>query len=294
MLYATFRKHESEREYYKNQLSRLEMDLISSGQRISSLEVENNNLRSTTQCAKLEREVAQLKDDLRRLQTVHDTLQSDKSQLESDLDGSCDALQAMQQQHEQDLVNAIARERARWIRLESSSDVLAKSERAAQERILDLQEQNDDLQQNLQTARERILMYEKENALEETSRYQKVLEADLCRREEDLRTTQNQLSQEMERSKALQRLCDRLVERFKASGAVLGSDDDDEQANIVESISMYESPLEKQNEYLMKRVAELEADRLRLMGQIRNENTRQFYSQQKTPTVRIYISNAAP
>jgi hypothetical protein len=112
------RKHESEREHNKNQLSRLEIDHISSGQCISSLEVENNYLRRTTQYAQLKREVAQLTDDLWRLQMAYDMLHSDKSQLEGDLDGLCDILQAMQQQHEQDFLNAIARERARGIRLE--------------------------------------------------------------------------------------------------------------------------------------------------------------------------------
>ncbi len=120
--------------------------------------------------------------------------------------------------------------------------------------------------------------------MKETSRHPKVSEADLYRQEEDLRTTQNQLSQEMEWGTALQCLCDRLVDRFKAFGAVLGLSDNNEQASIVESISTYESPLKKQNKYLMKRVTELEVDQLQFLRQICNENTRQFYFQQKMPT----------
>jgi hypothetical protein len=47
--------------------------------------------------------------------------------------------------HEQDLASAVAKERAQWMRLELSSDILVKSEKVAQERDLDLQQQNDDL-----------------------------------------------------------------------------------------------------------------------------------------------------
>jgi predicted nucleic acid-binding Zn-ribbon protein len=177
--------------------------------------------------------------------------------------------------HEQDLASAVAKERAQWMRLELSSDILVKSEKVAQERVLDLQEQNDDLHRQLQKARERISMYEEEHAIEESSRYQKVLEADLRRRDEDLRIARSQLSQEMERSKSLQHLCDRLVEKFKVAieeGSVK------DESNIIENISTYESQLEKQNEQLTKRVTELEVDLLKLMEQIRNGNTRYFYS----------------
>jgi predicted nucleic acid-binding Zn-ribbon protein len=273
------RKHQSEMDQYKIQLSRLEMDLIASAQHISSLEVENENLRSTTQCAKLQSEVAQLEDDLHRLQKAYDTLLSDKNQLENDLDGSCDAIQSMELKHEQDLASAVAKERARWMRLESSSDILVKSEKVAQERVLDLQEQNDDLHRQLQKARERISMYEEEHAIEESSRYQKVLEADLRRRDEDLQIARSQLSQEMERCKSLQHLCDRLVEKFKV-GIEEGSVKD--ESSIIENISTYESQLEKQNEQLTKRVTELEVDQLKLMEQIRNGNTRYFYSKKNT------------
>jgi chromosome segregation ATPase len=261
------------------------MDLKASMQRASSLEEENENLRSVTHCAKLQSEVAQLREDLHRLQKAYDTLLSDKNQLENDLDGSCDAIQAMELKYEEDMANAIAKERARWMRLESSSDILAKSEKVAQERVLDLQEQNDELHRQLQRARERITMYEKEYAIEETSRYQKVLEADLWRREDDLRIVRSQLSQEMERCKSLQYLCDRFVEKFKvakADGSV------DNEFNIIENISMHESELEKQNEQLAERVAELEEDQLKLMEQIRNANTRYFYAKNSTVR-RVYL-----
>lgn len=266
-------------DHYKIQLSRLEMDLKASMQRISSLEVENENLRSITHCAKLQAEVVQLREDLHRLQKAYDTLLSDKNQLENDLDGSCDAIQSMELKHEQDMASAIAKERTRWMRLESSSDILAKSEKVAQERVLDLQEQNDELHRQLQRARERITMYEKEYALEETSRYQKMLEADLWRREEDLRIARSQLSQEMERCKSLQHLCDRLVEKFKAAKA---NGSVENEFSIIEDISIHESQLEKQNEQLAKRVTELEEDQLKLMEQIRNANTRYFYAKNST------------
>jgi hypothetical protein len=122
-------------------------------------------------------------------------------------------------------------------------------------------------------------MYEEEHAIEESSRYQKVLEADLRRRDEDLRIARSQLSQEMERCKSLQHLCDRLVEKFKV-GIEEGSVKD--ESSIIENISTYESQLEKQNEQLTKRVTELEVDQLKLMEQIRNGNTRYFYSKKNT------------
>jgi hypothetical protein len=149
----------------------------------------------------------------------------------------------MELKHEQDLASAVAKERTRWMRLELSSDILVKSEKVAQERVLDLQEKNDDLHRQLQKARERISMYEEEHAIEESSRYQKVLEADLRCRDEDLRIARSQHSQEMEQCKSLQHLCDRLAEKFKVAieeGSVK------DESSIIENISTYESQLEKQ------------------------------------------------
>jgi hypothetical protein len=70
----------------------------------------------------------------------------------------------------------------------------------------------------------------------------------------------------MEPGKAFHRLCDRLVDRFKASGAVLGLSDNNKPASTVENISKKESTLVNHNKYLMKRITDLEAARCQLLG----------------------------
>ena len=153
----------------------------------------------------------QLRADLLQLQFAYDSLTNEKSQLEGDLDGSCDAINILRQQHDQELLNSISKERAKWMRLEATIDNIEKSEKLAQLLVLDLQEQNDELQLTIRKAEERIFMYEKENGLEESSKYLKQLEANLSRRDEDLRILKTQLGEETDKCRTLQRTCDKLV-----------------------------------------------------------------------------------
>jgi len=265
---ALKRKHEHENEFHQNQLSKLQIDLISSEQQISDLKTEIETLKSTSKYAQLEEETVQLRADLLQLQFAYDSLTTEKSQLEGDLDGSCDAISILRQQHEQELLNSISKERAKWMRLEATIDNLEKSEEMAQPLALDLQEQNDELQRNIRKAEERIFMYDKDNGLEESSKYMKQLEANLSRRDEDLHILKTQLGEETDKCRTLQRTCDKLVEKFKET--VVGSENSN--GVILESIVRYESQTEKDNAYLRRKVSELEADRLTLMAQHRKDN----------------------
>jgi len=151
---------------------------------------------------------------------------------------------------------------------------LKNLKKLAQLLVLDLQKQNDELQLTIRKAEERIFMYEKENGLEESSKYLKQLEANLSRRDEDLRILKTQLGEETDKCRTLQRTCDKLVEQFKET--VAGSKNPN--GVILESVVNYESQTEKDNAYLLKKVSELEADRLTLMAQHRKDNLRRTCS----------------
>ena len=138
-----------------DQISRLKNDFVSAKQHISSLEAQIDDFRSFSKQAQLEEETSQLKADLERYQLAHEGLMKDKMQLEGDLDGSCDALEIVRQQHEKELIDSIAKERAKLKRSEASLKILAKLETSAQDRVSDLEQQKDALEIKLHKAEER-------------------------------------------------------------------------------------------------------------------------------------------
>ena len=97
-----------------------------------------------------------------------------------------------------------------------------------------------------------------------------------------------QLGQERDKCWTLQSLCDRLVERFKKGPGKVETD-----LELIESVINFESKTEKENELLLCKVNELEADRLSLMRQFRKDRMMQIRPQEPAKVRMLFTSNVS-
>ena len=256
---------------------------ISNRQRIK--DTETHNLQVQTLESKLEEEqkkTSQLQKNMEAMhfkdsrkiihdlktKLLHETnqnvyLRQETQQMEKDLEVACQALKNVKIQHKKDLSNAIEKEKEAHIQTEVALNSSLEREKDMKLKCSDLESQLMNMELKLNQVTERNHMYEKTHGLEDIAMYQKKLEMDIQRRNHDLKDLNVRIGCEMDRSRLLENACQLLKEKS-------GLDDDflnDEQ--VRREMNFMERNLNMQNKELCRQIDVLEADRLRLLRQLR-------------------------
>jgi hypothetical protein len=153
----------------------------------------------------------------------------------------------------------------------NAKDIEARLE-AASLREKELVDEMDDLQckkheiaASLARSEERNSWYEEGHGLADAVRYQKKLEAEVYRRDHDLKQLQGRLDAEVGKSQVLQETCVLLKEKSN-----LVDDPMFEEQAVKDAMKSRDNQLKSQNAELNRQIEQLEADRLSMMKQLRH------------------------
>ena len=213
---------------------------------VIELEIELQHVRSTD----YHTELLDVKKDLQILRATHDLCADDKNNAERDLDHVIQALNQAKSEEKEKIAAALRDERA-----------IIES---LKQREGDLEGKIKLFEQELERAEEKNKRYEKEHRLEDAVRFQSKLEADLRRREHDIKELKQNYSAQKERTSMLAKACNILKE--KAGLDPNFSFDDNEINN---ALKCEENALKAENTELLRQLQSLESERNNLLSQLR-------------------------
>lgn len=172
------------------------------GRLLTELEEQRSRYKESAHVKENEafrQELAKVRKDNARLQSLFDQCLLDKNQAERDLDSAIQALNASKRAEKEKV--ALAETSVELERTNAKLD-------SASLRLLDTHEQIKDLREQLERSEVRNERYERSNGLEEVVRHQKQLEADVRRRDHDLKKANHALGVEMDKNRVLRKACD--------------------------------------------------------------------------------------
>ena len=210
------------------------------------------------------RELAHVRQENQRLHSIYDLCLVDKNQAERDLDEAIQALNQSKRDAKEQTTSALLKSKSDVTEANAKSDKALANLDSVTKRCLDAEEKLENLRTQLRCSDERNALYEKSNGLTEVVRLQKQLEADVRRRDYDLKQIKKTLGVELERRRALTKACDWLKE--KAGLEPDFSFDDDEMRMALER---EDSRLQSENAELSRQIESLEVERTMLLRQLR-------------------------
>lgn len=190
-----------------------------------------------------------------RLLSALNQCMKDKNQSERDLDSAIHALNESKLRVREEVALAARKEKAVATELREELDKAEKKEKDLLLRLSDLGEQLDDLHKQFDNLEAQNSRYEENHGLSEVVRHQKRLEADLRRRDYDLKHLNEKLGVEIENRRALAKAVQLL--KVKAN---LTSDFKFDDEEIQSALLREDNQLKSENAELSRQVDALEGN----------------------------------
>lgn len=200
--------------------------------------------------------LAEFKHEHRHLLRVHEQCLIDKNQAEQDLDSTIKALNEYKSNVKEELAQVSRKEHSVSAELKRQLIRADQKEKSIALRCNDLEQQLEDVPKRLENSEQRNSKYERNHGLSEAVRYQKKLEADLLRRDYDIKQVNQKLSLEIEHRRALQKAVSLLKERVDGNSSDFELDDEDIQA----ALKREDNALQSENNELVRQVEHLEGN----------------------------------
>ena len=200
-------------------------------------------------------ELAKARNENQRLLSALNQCMKDKNQSERDLDSAIHALNESKVRVRKEVALAARKEKAVTAELKGKLDKAEEKEKNLLLRLSDLGEQLEDLHKQLDNLETQNSRYEENHGLSEVVRHQKRLEADLRRRDYDLKHLNEKLGLEIENRSALTKAVQLLKE--KANLAPDFTFDDEE---IQSALLREDNKLKSENAELSRQVDALEGN----------------------------------
>jgi len=253
------RRHLADVKQDNNNLLRKEKAAM---QQISKLATELENERSKAHHLDL----AAMKKENECLRASHDLCVADKHAAERDLDHLIQALHQAKCNEKEAIAAAVRKERAGVVKAQMDIDGLKQRESDLTQQCDDLVRKLETIQKQLDKAKEKNSLYEKGHGLENAIRYQTKLEADIRRRDFDLKKMEENYCIQKDKCLVLTKACDILKQK-----ANLGPDFlfDEEEINVV--LKCEENALKSENSELLRQLQWLEGERNDLLSQLRQQ-----------------------
>jgi hypothetical protein len=198
-------------------------------------------------------ELTQVRQEKQRLHSIYDRCLLDKNQAERDLDEAIQALNQSKRDAKDHTASVLLREKLDATQANTKFDKANAKLESATQRCLDAEEKIENLRNQLRCSEERNTLYEKSNGLAEVVRLQKQLEADVRRRDYDLKRLNHTLGAEMDKCRALAKACDWLKEK-----ANLGPEFMFDNEEIRSALDIEDSRLQSENAELSRQIESLE------------------------------------
>ena len=170
-----------------------------------------------------------------------------------DLDSAIQALNQTKRNAKERIASALRKEKI------SSTEATVRLEKAnsklecALQSCKDGEEQIEDLRQQLERAEARNQLYENNHGLTEAIQCQKQLEADIRRRDYDLKRLNHTLGLEMDKCRVLKKACELLKEK-----AQVGPDFQFDEAEIKMALDSEDNHLRSANNELVRQIEAIE------------------------------------
>ncbi len=200
-----------------------------------------------------QKELTQIRQENQRLNSLHDRCLIDKNQAERDLDEAIQALGQSKRDAKEQIASTLLREKAETMQANAKVDKANAKLEGATQRCLDTEEKLEHLRNQLRCSDERNALYEKNNGLTEVVCSLKQLEADVRRRDYDLKRLNHALGVEMDKRRALSKACDWLKEK-----ADVGPDFMFDDEEIKAALECEDSRLQSENAELSRQIESLE------------------------------------
>ena len=230
----------------KSEITRLlsELEQERAKHKESALVKENDAFR---------KELTQIRKENQRLNSLHDRCLMDKNQAERDLDEAIQALSQSKRDAQEHIASKLLKEKADTTQANAKVDIANAKLESATQRCLDAEEKLEHLRNQLRCSNERNALYEKNNGLVEVVCSLKQLEADVRRRDYDLKRLNHALGVEMDKRRALSKACDWLKEK-----ADVGPDFTFDDEEIKTALECEDSRLQSENAELSRQIESLE------------------------------------
>ena len=203
--------------------------------------------------------MAKVRRENQKLHTLHDRCLRDKNQAERDLDSAIQALNESKRNAKEHIALAVRKERASSKEANTKLDCAQQKENTLRTRCLDSEEQLEDLRKQLERSEERNSSYEKNHGLTEAIRCQKQLEADIRRRDYDLKRLNHTLGIEMDKWRVLNKACDWLKEKANLGPDFMFGDEE-----IKAALEREDNRLQSENVELSRQIEAIEGEHCRL------------------------------
>lgn len=198
-------------------------------------------------------ELAKVRKENQRLLMSFQQCQTEKNQVERDLDSAIKALN----QSKADVKEEVALVARKEFAVTSELNRLLKKAEDKQTSLIarcsDLEEQLEDVHSRLKKSEQRNSKYEENHGLSEAVRHQKKLEADIRRRDYDIKQLNQKLSSEIERRRASAKAVELIKEK-----ANLGSDFELDNEEIRATLLLEDNVLRSENSELLRQIEVLE------------------------------------
>ena len=231
-------------------------------QQISKLATELENERTKAHHL----ELVAVKEENECLRASHDLCVADKHAAERDLDHAILALHQAKCDAKEAVAAAVRTERAGMVKAQIEIDDLKQKEGELTRQCQDSEGKLEISQEKLQKATEKNSLYEKGHGLDDAIHYQTKLEADILRRNFDVKKLKQKYGIQKERCLVLTKACDILKEK-----ADLGPDFsfDEEEMNV--ALKCEHNALKGENSELLRQLQCLEGERNVLLSQLRQQ-----------------------
>jgi len=201
------------------------------------------------------RELVFVRKENANLHSLYDQCLLDKNLAEKDLDSAIQALNHSKRHAKEEVAASLRQEKV------AATEANAKFERevakleGATKKCLDTEEKLEELRSQLEHAEARNAEYEQKNGLTQAIQRQKQLEADIRRRDHDLKKTNLKLGHEIEKSRVLAKGIEWLKEK-----ADLGPEHKFDDEEIKVALKREDSILESHNAELSRQIEAIEGE----------------------------------
>ena len=209
-------------------------------------------------------ELIKVRRENQQLHLLHDRCLRDKNQAERDLDSAIQALNEAKLGAKEQIASERRKERVSTKEANAKLDTTQQRESALRKRCADTEEQLEDLRRQFERLEERNSAYEKNQGLTEAIRCQNQLEADIRRRDYDLKCLNETFGVTMEKNRALIKACDWLKEKANLEPDFAF---DDEEIKL--ALTLEDNSLKCENDELSRQTAALEGRRSALLTDFR-------------------------
>ena len=199
-----------------------------------------------------QKQLLEVKQENQRLNSAYKQCLADKNQAERDLDITVHALHQSKFNEKESISLVVRKERMAFAEAKKKLDAALQRETALRIRCSDIEEQLEETKKQLEQSEARNSCYEKDHGLTDAVRYQKKLEADIRRRDYDLKQMKHKLGVEIDRRVSLSKLCGWLKDKANLGPEFVFDDE------MKKTLECEENRLQNENLELLRQVEALE------------------------------------